>query len=165
MSATIDAKAIEQLPPSLLQSQPAGSPPPGVLPNFGDPPTLVPPILGVGTSFLALALFCFSIRAWTKLTIIRKFSWDDCADVLLGFWCDKGALGRHVWDVPLGKALGQASAVVSTPAVPNEVLESYSWHPARLHHHSNGCPSARSYQVISLYTILYILLAFALGSD
>lgn len=26
--------------------------------------------------------------------------------------CDKGALGRHSWDVPLAKVLGQASLVV-----------------------------------------------------
>ena len=77
MSSTMDAQAIKQMPPSLLQTLPAGSPPPGIQPNFEDPPTLVPALLGVGAAFLALAVFCFSIRAWTKLTINKKFSWDD----------------------------------------------------------------------------------------
>ncbi|KAL8853061.1 MAG: hypothetical protein Q9221_002091 [Calogaya cf. arnoldii] len=78
MSAShISAQSIEQIPPALLQTLPAGAAPPGILPNFVDPPTLVPAVLGVGTAFLALALFCFSIRVWTKLAINKRCSWDD----------------------------------------------------------------------------------------
>lgn len=78
MSATVDFHIIKQLPPSVLRTLPAGTAPRGVQAKFVDPPTLVPAVLGVGSSFLALALFCFSIRVWTKLTIIKKCSWDDC---------------------------------------------------------------------------------------
>lgn len=63
MSASVDPQAIKQLPLSVLRTLPAGVPPPDVQPNFVNPPTLIPVVLGVGTSFLALALCCFSIRA------------------------------------------------------------------------------------------------------
>lgn len=122
MSNIVDPKAIEQLPPSVLRTIPAGTPPSNVQPNFIHPPTLVPAVLGVGASFLTLALFCFLIRLWTKLTITKKFTWDDLtctlgflfaltmyAGIILG--CDKGALGRHAWDVHLDQALGRPSLV------------------------------------------------------
>lgn len=86
MSPTIDPQAIEQLPPALLQTLPAGTPPPGVQSNFVDPPTLVPAVLGVGASFLVLALFCFVIRAWTKLSINKRCSWDDCKCFVLALY-------------------------------------------------------------------------------
>ena len=83
MSNIVDPKAIEQLPPSVLQTLLGGVPSSNVQPNFIHPPTLVPAVLGVGASFLALALFCFLIRIWTKLTITKKFSWDDRKYILL----------------------------------------------------------------------------------
>ena len=72
-----DPKAIESISPENLRSNPAGRPPPGIQPDFVDPPSLVPAILGVGAAFLALALFCYSIRIYTKLFITRKWQWDD----------------------------------------------------------------------------------------
>ena len=79
MSATgVDAQSIERIPPALLQTLPTKAPPPGILSNFVNPPTLVPAVLGVGTAFLILALICFSLRAWTKLAINKRCSWDDC---------------------------------------------------------------------------------------
>ena len=79
MSTTaVDAQSVEQIPPSLLQTLPAGTAPSGFSTNFVDPPTLVPAVLGVGTSFLTLALICFSVRAWTRLAINKRCSWDDC---------------------------------------------------------------------------------------
>lgn len=78
MSLAVDPKAIQHLPLSVLRTLPAGVPPKGVQANFVNPPTLVPSVLGVGTSFLALALCCFSIRVWTKLNIVKMLSWDDC---------------------------------------------------------------------------------------
>ena len=73
-----EVQQIASLPPSALKSIPAAAPPPGVQPNFGNPDTLVPAVLGVGTAFLALALFCFSLRIYSKLRISRNASWDDC---------------------------------------------------------------------------------------
>ncbi|KAL8785763.1 MAG: hypothetical protein Q9195_008506 [Heterodermia aff. obscurata] len=136
----MDTQAIKDIPPSLLQTLPAVQPPPGVQSNFEDPTTLVPAILGVSSSFLALAVICFSIRVCAKLTIYKKCSWDDLtcslgflftlamyAGIVLGWkhslhlkgshqlifiGCDKGALGRHEWDVPLGKVISNTSVVV-----------------------------------------------------
>lgn len=74
----IDPKVIESIPPEILKTLPAGTPPPGIQPNFSDPPTLFPAILGVGTAFLVLALLCFLIRIYTKFTISKRWGWDDC---------------------------------------------------------------------------------------
>ena len=73
-----DPKSIESIPPALLKTIPAGQPPPGIVPNFADPPTLVPVVLGVCIAFMTLAFFCFSIRIYTKLVIAKKWNWADC---------------------------------------------------------------------------------------
>lgn len=77
-SRAIDPKIIESMSPELLSTLPGGDPPPGIQPNFSDPPTLVPATLGVGTAFLALAILCFSVRIYTKLAIAKHWQWDDC---------------------------------------------------------------------------------------
>lgn len=102
MSATVDPQAIKQLPLSVLRTLPAGVPPPGVQPNFENPPSLVPVVLSVGTSFLVLAFCCFSIRAWTKLTIVKKFSWDDCESPFVDFISYHEAMLTitHQWRAP-----------------------------------------------------------------
>ena len=73
----IDPKVIESIPPAVLRTMPAGQPPPGIQPNFADPPSLVPAVLGTGVAFLALATVCFSIRIYTKALITKKWTWDD----------------------------------------------------------------------------------------
>jgi hypothetical protein len=75
---TPDAKLIESLPLEWLKTMPALPPPPGVTANFADPPSTVPATIGVGTAFLALALFCFSIRIYTNFFVTKKWNWDDC---------------------------------------------------------------------------------------
>jgi len=78
MSAgTIDPKLIESIPPAVVKTLPAGQPPPGVKPNFTHPATRVPIVLAVGIAFVALAVVCFSIRIYTKLTMRKKWKWDD----------------------------------------------------------------------------------------
>lgn len=78
MSAgNIDPKLIESIPPAVLKTLPAGQPPPGIEANFADPSTRVPVVLGVGIAFIALAVFCFSIRIYTKLAITKNWKWDD----------------------------------------------------------------------------------------
>ena len=68
----VDPKRLEIIPPALLKTIPAGQPPPGTVPNFADPPTHVPVVLGVSVAFIVLAIFCFSIRIYTKLVILKK---------------------------------------------------------------------------------------------
>lgn len=72
-----DPKLIESIPPAELKSIPAGQPPPGVEPNFADPTTRVPVVLGVGIAFIVLAIVCFSIRIYTKLAMRKQWKWDD----------------------------------------------------------------------------------------
>ena len=73
-----DPQLIQSIPPALLGTLPAGQPPPGIQPDFADPPTRVPVILGVGITFAVLAVICFSIRIYTKLAITKNWKWDDC---------------------------------------------------------------------------------------
>lgn len=72
-----DTKYVFSLSSGILQSIPAGVPPPGTEPNFTVPPTLVPVILGITTTFLALALLCYSVRIYTKIFITRNRTLDD----------------------------------------------------------------------------------------
>ena len=78
MSAgNIDPKVIESIPLSVLKTLPAGQPPPGIEPNFADPSTRVPVVLGVGIPFSVLALLCYSVRIYTRLAIKKNWKWDD----------------------------------------------------------------------------------------
>lgn len=74
----IDPKIIESIPLEILSTLPAGDPPPGIQPNFSDPPTLVPALLGVPAAFLVLAVLCFFVRIYTKVFISKRWGWDDC---------------------------------------------------------------------------------------
>ena len=74
----IDPKSIESIPLALLKTTPAGEPPPNIQPNFADPPTRVPVVLGISIAFVILAVLCFSIRIFTKLVVVKKWRWDDC---------------------------------------------------------------------------------------
>ena len=73
----IDPKIVESIPKSVLATLPAASPPPGVVANFIDPPTRVPVLLGLGSTFLGIALFCYSIRIYTKIVVVKSWKWDD----------------------------------------------------------------------------------------
>ena len=73
-----DPRLIESIPPVLWKTIPAGQPPPGIQADFKDPPTMVPIILGVSIAFMTLAVFCFSIRIYTKLVMTNNWRWDDC---------------------------------------------------------------------------------------
>lgn len=77
-TSKVDPKVIESIPLAVLKTMPAASPPPGIQPNFADPPTRVPVILGVSIAFFVLAIFCFSIRIYTKLAVVKNWKWDDC---------------------------------------------------------------------------------------
>ncbi|MCJ1463139.1 hypothetical protein MMC07_001744 [Pseudocyphellaria aurata] len=115
----VDAKVIESIPPEILKTIPAGDPPPGIQPNFSDPPTLFPALLGVGIAFLVLAVACFFIRIYTKFAISKRWGWDDltcslgfaCSIVYFGGvinGCIYGGNGRHMWDLHLDKIVADS---------------------------------------------------------
>ncbi|KAL6714315.1 hypothetical protein ACLMJK_007738 [Lecanora helva] len=70
-------KVIESIPLAVLKTLPGGPPPPGIQPDFVDPPTRVPLILGVSGTFLFLSLSCFFIRIYTRVAIAKNWRWDD----------------------------------------------------------------------------------------
>lgn len=74
----IDPKFIESLSPAVLRTIPGSPPPPGIQPNFADPASRVPVILGVSIAFGALAVACFSVRIYTKFAVVANWRWDDC---------------------------------------------------------------------------------------
>lgn len=74
----VDPKVIESIPLAVLKITPAETPPLGIRPDFVNPTTRVPVILGISIAFLVLAIFYFSIRIFTKLVIVKKWKWDDC---------------------------------------------------------------------------------------
>lgn len=76
-SAVADPKVLEELPAELLEMLPVQTPPLGIQSNFVDPASRVPVILGIGSTFFALALLCFIIRVYTKIAILKKWRWDD----------------------------------------------------------------------------------------
>lgn len=57
---------------------PTATPPLGVAPNFLDPYTKGPLLIGVGSILLFLMLLSFGARIITKYHIIMERSWDDC---------------------------------------------------------------------------------------
>ncbi|KAI0860527.1 hypothetical protein F4860DRAFT_524926 [Xylaria cubensis] len=94
---------------------PAATPPPGVTPNFVNPPTQAP-ILNTGIYvILPLMLLFFSARIYTRTYVTRALGADDylCiiataailayAGVLVGMLNLKPftPLGRHQWDIPV----------------------------------------------------------------
>ena len=62
-----------------LAKTPALAPPPGVVPNFIDPYNQGPILLVIGSILLALMMILVTVRAYTKIFIQRKLSWDDCS--------------------------------------------------------------------------------------
>jgi hypothetical protein len=74
----ISVDLINSIPPALLATIPAASPPPGIVPNFDHPPSRSNLLLGLTSVFLSLAVISYFIRMYTKIKILRKVSWDDC---------------------------------------------------------------------------------------
>ncbi|KAH9862708.1 hypothetical protein J1614_010801 [Plenodomus biglobosus] len=74
----ISVDLINSIPPALLATLPAASPPPGVVSNFDNPPSRANLLLGLTSAFFALAVISYSIRMYTKIRILRKVTWDDC---------------------------------------------------------------------------------------
>ena len=75
--------------PAFLQLS-ALQPPPGVTPNFTDPENKGPTLIIVGAILLAFVVILLANRAYTKIHIVQKASWDDLTVFL-------SALGAIVW--------------------------------------------------------------------
>ncbi len=92
-----------------------GSPPPGEVTDFSNPPLDSRPMIILGGLLLALATLFITNRAYFKFRILRRRSWDDLT-LALGYvggiffyrtclWGTKdGAWGRHMWDVSISQA-------------------------------------------------------------
>ncbi|KAJ8129908.1 hypothetical protein O1611_g3725 [Lasiodiplodia mahajangana] len=94
---------------------PAGPPPPGITPNFTNPPTQAPLLRNGIYVILPLVLLFLLARIYTRAFISRVFGIDDyiCivsataifaqGGVLLGLLNLKPftPLGRHLWDIPV----------------------------------------------------------------
>ena len=61
-----------------LLNEPAGPPPPGVRPNFDDPPNLDGLIILTLTLCLMFSTLAVSMRSYTKLSLIRSWDYEDC---------------------------------------------------------------------------------------
>ena len=68
----------QQLSPEQLQNEPALQPPPGVIPNFVDPPGYDASIRALEGVFMALMLIALGVRICVRVKITRVWGWDDC---------------------------------------------------------------------------------------
>ncbi len=66
------------LTPEQMAQTPASKPPPGVVPNFVDPPSGAPVLIAVGTVLLAIMLVFACIRFYVKAFVRRNVTADDC---------------------------------------------------------------------------------------
>ena len=74
----MDFRELIKLPPSVLRERPAQDPPPGTQSNLVDPYNRGPQMAVAATIIVALALICYAMRMYSKTSIIRRFSVDDC---------------------------------------------------------------------------------------
>lgn len=67
-----------QISPQQLQNEPALPPPPGVLPNFINPPSFSTSVDALEGVFVTLMLIALGIRIYVRTKITRVWGWDDC---------------------------------------------------------------------------------------
>ncbi|KAJ8132163.1 hypothetical protein O1611_g1459 [Lasiodiplodia mahajangana] len=92
-----------------LSQVPAAPPPPGVMPNFSDPPSQQVPMIVVSTVILTLTVIFVAIRVYTGLRILRRFGIEECLTLLatvfsaayIAVVLHLSHESRHLWDVPL----------------------------------------------------------------
>jgi hypothetical protein len=103
---------------SLWDHFPAGPPPPGVAPNFVDPPSLTNTIRVLDGVFVSSMLVALLVRLYVRFRLVRTWGWDDYFCIAASF----GSLahfimhqhlyaigfGRHMWDIPVSMLLGKA---------------------------------------------------------
>jgi hypothetical protein len=75
MDIDINNVSPEQL--QMLARMPIGPPPPGVVPNFVNPPTRAALQIWPTSIFMGIALIFFFNRLYIKACLMKKWSWDD----------------------------------------------------------------------------------------
>lgn len=150
----------QQIPASALQDpaflqQPALKPPPGVLPNFMNPEEKGPTLVIVGAILMALILIALANRAYTKLCIVQKVSWNDLTIALSAVgaivwyavcaWrktayafhsartdkqclseIQKGVIGKHQYEVRIGEVLNNNFLIVIATLCSHTKKHTYS---------------------------------------
>lgn len=61
-----------------LSQIPAGTPPPGVIPNFVNPDTKANAVTAVSVVMMTITALMVSARLWSNFSSMRKFYVDDC---------------------------------------------------------------------------------------
>lgn len=69
--------ALEGVPASQLAEMPLASPPPGIVSNFSNPPTMGTPFILCGGVLLPIVFIFFVVRIYTRVRIMRRPAWDD----------------------------------------------------------------------------------------
>ena len=82
--------ALNGLSPELIVSltaAPAGEPPPGVTPNYVDPPNLKVAVIVLTTICVVAMTFFVGMRLYTRHVILKSLWWDDLFSVLSWVRC------------------------------------------------------------------------------
>ncbi len=61
-----------------LQTATVLPPPPGVRPNFVDPPSYETAIIALESVFLTLTLVAVGVRIFVRSQVTKIWGWDDC---------------------------------------------------------------------------------------
>ena len=80
MAAPMTSPTADQVQAALqsLLNGPAGMPPPGVVPNFDNPPNLAVYLYVTVGLTLGFATFAVIIRIYTKCFLLRSMGYEDC---------------------------------------------------------------------------------------
>ena len=65
-----------------LENAPALRPPPGVQPNYVNPPSYESKILALECVFLPLMLIAVGVRIFVRSRMTKIWGWDDCKDTI-----------------------------------------------------------------------------------
>jgi hypothetical protein len=63
---------------NITYNTPAMQPPGNAKPNFDDPPSLRPWILGLGVTCIVLMMTAVGVRTFTKAVILKSVKHEDC---------------------------------------------------------------------------------------
>jgi hypothetical protein len=76
MEAIFDA--LSPIQREILLNGPALAPPPGVIPNFTDPPSRKDLCVGLAIANISIAALVVGIRLYTKVFCVKKLRLEDC---------------------------------------------------------------------------------------
>lgn len=72
------AAAFANMTAEEMARTPVGVPPPGVVPNLTDPPSIGHLLIIIGSCAMGVMVFAAGLRFYTRLMIQRAFRADDC---------------------------------------------------------------------------------------